>query len=136
MLFLDSDSRGLSCPPVCQHKHSSCRMSSGCLTSSVVKELVWRPYRSLAAITNIHSFAADQVWHVPLGGFTWPVVEALQMHDGSMSQQGKRPLPRKAHRGCSLCTHTGGSMLNLQPETGHGMANTKTNFHIKNAFAG
>lgn len=134
MLFLDSDLRGLSCPPVCQHKHGSCRMSSGCLTSSVVKELVCRPYRSLAAITNIHSFAADQVWHVPLGGLTRPVVEALQMHEGSMSQQGERPLPRKAHRGCSLCTHTGGGVLNIQPETG--VANTKPSFHIKNAFAG
>lgn len=30
----------------------------------------------------------------------------------------------------------GGSVLNLQPETGRGMANTTPSFHIKNAFAG
>lgn len=43
VLFLDSDSKALSCPPISQHKHGLHHMSC----------------RSLAATENIHSFSTD-----------------------------------------------------------------------------
>lgn len=59
MLFLDWVSKALSRLLISQQEHSFSHMSSRCLTSPTVKELVWRAYRSLATIENIHSFPTD-----------------------------------------------------------------------------